>query len=174
MSLTYMAVQDDPTRLRACTGLDRAEFDRLCGTFALAWEEHRRTYHRAPESRKRALGGGRIGRFGTVEEKLFFLLFYFKTYPLQEVMGTIFAMRQSQVNEWVHRLGDGLHATLGVDAYLPERDPATLEAVLADCASRELLIDGPERPIQRPRDATRPRAAFRGKKRRTRRRTSSS
>lgn len=79
-------------------------------------------------------------------------------------MGTIFAMRQSQVNEWVHRLSDGLHATLGVDAYLPERDPATLEAVLADCASRELLIDGPERPIQQPRDATRPRAAFRGKK----------
>lgn len=172
MNLSYEAVKDDPTRLRACTGMDRAEFERLLATFVLAWDEHRLRHHRAPESRKRALGGGRTGRLASVEAKLCFILFYLKTYPLQEVMGTIFGMSQSQVNEWVHRLSDVVHATLDADHYLPERDPATLEEVLASCESREFLIDGTERPTQRSGDDTLQRRAFSGKKRRTRIKTS--
>jgi hypothetical protein len=172
MGLTYEAVKENPTRLRACTGIDREEFERLLPTFTLAWEEHRRTHHRPPESRKRALGGGRKSRLHSVEAKLFFILFYFKTYPLQEVMGSIFELSQSQVNEWVHRLGDVLLATLDGDRYLPERDPASLEELLAECESLEFLIDGTERPTQRPSDDTQQRQAYSGKKRRTRLRTS--
>lgn len=174
MGLTYEAVKEDPRRLRACTGMEREEFERLLPTFTLAWEEHQRTHHRAPESRKRAVGGGRKGHLRTVEAKLFFILFYFKTYPLQEVMGSIFGMSQSQVNEWVHRLGAVLLSTLGADRYLPERDPASLEEVLAECESLEFLIDGTERPRQRPSDESLQRQAYSGKKRRTRLRTSSS
>lgn len=174
MGLTYEAVKENPTRLRACTGMDREEFEGLLPTFTLAWEEHQRTHHRAPESRKRALGGGRKGHLRTVEAKLFFILFYFKTYPLQEVMGSIFGMSQSQVNEWVHRLGGVLLSTLDAERHLPERDPASLEEVLGECESLEFLIDGTERPTQRPSDESLQRQAYSGKKRRTRLRTSSS
>jgi hypothetical protein len=173
MGLTYETVKEDATRHRACTGLDRKEFERLLPTFELAWEEHRRSHHRAPESRKRALGGGRKGRLGSAEAKLFFILFYFKTYPLQEVMGLTFGMSQSQVNEWVHRLSSVLEAALGADCYLPERNPATLEELLSECESLEFLLDGTERPTQRSSDDTLQRQAYSGKKRRTRIKTSS-
>ncbi|MGQ9550549.1 MAG: transposase family protein [Roseiflexus sp.] len=106
--------------------------------------------------------------------KLFFILCSFKTYPLQEVMGSIFGMSQSQVNAWVHRRGAVLRSTLGADRHLPERDPASLEAVLAECERLAFLIDGTERPTQRPSDERLQRQAYRGKKRRTRLRTSSS
>ena len=172
MALTYEAVKENPTRLRACTGIDREEFERLLPTFTLAWEEHQRTHHRAPESRKRALGGGRKGHLRTIEARLFFILFYFKTYPLQEVMATLFGMSQSQVNEWVHRLGAVLLSSLGADQFLPERDPASLEVLLAECESLEFLIDGTERPTQRPSDDTQQRQAYSGKKKRIRIRTS--
>ena len=87
MSLTYETVKENPTQLRACTGMDRAEFEALIPAFTQAWEAHQQTHHRPLKSRKRALGGGRKGHLPTVEAKLFFILFYFKTYPLQTVMG---------------------------------------------------------------------------------------
>ena len=172
MVLGYELVKEDATRHRACTGIDRDEFERILPTFGLAWEEHRRTHHRAPESRKRRLGGGRKPKLASNEARLFFILFYIKTYPLQEVMGTLFALSQSQVNEWVHRLSEVLQAALGADLYLPERDPASLEQLLAECESLEFLIDGTERPTQRPSEDTLQRQAYSGKKRRTRIRTS--
>ncbi len=61
MGLTDEAVKEDPTRLRACTGIDREAFERLLPTFTLAWEEHQQTHQQAPESRNRAVGGGRKG-----------------------------------------------------------------------------------------------------------------
>ena len=81
-------------------------------------------------------------------------------------------MSQSQVNEWVHRLGAVLLATLERDQYLPERDPASLEEVLASCQSLEFLIDGTERLTQRPSDEQEQRQAYRGKKRRIHLKTS--
>lgn len=168
MMIAYDVVKDDPPRMRACTGLDREEFERLLPTFTLAWDEHQRTYHRAPTERKRAVGGGRKGRLATVEAKLFFILFYFKTYPLQEVMGTLFGMSQSQVHEWVHRLSAVLHTALAEDRYLPDRNPATLTELVTASDTLAFLIDGTERPRQRPSDDMLQRQAYSGKKRRTR------
>ena len=131
MRLRYDDVKDDPITLRAWTGMDRVEIEHILSSFELAWEEHRRTHHRPLPARKRALGAGRKSQVAATIDKLFFILVYFKTYPLQEVMATLFGMSQSQVNEWIHRLTAVLQATLTTDLYLPARDAATLEAVLA-------------------------------------------
>jgi hypothetical protein len=168
MRLSYNDMKDDPTELRAWTGMDRAEIEQLLPTFTLAWEEHRRTYHRAPSTRKRALGGGRKSHVRHLDDKLFFILVYFKTYPLQTVMATLFGMSQSQTNEWIHRLTAVLQATLDADVYLPARDAATLAEVLAACASYTFAIDGTERPTQRSTDDTIQEAHYSGKKKRTR------
>lgn len=85
-----------------------------------------------------------------LEDKLLFILVYFKVYPLQEVQGTLFGMSQSQANEWIHRLTTVLHATLQRDLHLPARDAATRKTVLAACESHSFVIDGTERPTQRP------------------------
>jgi hypothetical protein len=154
--------------------MDRAEIEQLLPTFEQVWEEHRRTHHRAPTARKRALGAGRPSHLGTTEDKLFFILVYFKTYPLQAVMGTLFDMSQSQANEWIHRLTGVLQTTLQTDLQLPARDAATLETVLAACTSYTFAIDGTERPTQRSSDDTIQQEQYSGKKKRTRIKTWSS
>ena len=66
--------------LRALTGLNRKAFEELKLAFEqeLVVEEAPR---RSQEQRKRAKGAGRKPRLETVEEKLMYILFYFKCYP---------------------------------------------------------------------------------------------
>lgn len=168
MRVRYDDMKNDPIKLRAWTGMDRTEIEHILPTFELAWDEHRRTHHRPPTERKRVLGAGRKSQLATTIDKLFFILVYFKTYPLQEVMATLFGMSQSQANEWIHRLSAVLQATLATDQYLPARDAATLAAVLAECENYTFAIDGTERPIQRSSDDVIQQQQYSGKKKRTR------
>lgn len=168
MILRYEAVVKNPERFLAFTGHTHEEFEQLLPSFEVAWEEHRSTHHRPVESRTRALGGGRRGRLHRLEDKLLFILVYFKVYPLQEVQGTLFGMGQSQAGEWIHRLTAVLQATLQRDLHLPARDAATLQAVLAECESHSFVIDGTERPTQRPGHDDVQRERYSGKKKRTR------
>lgn len=176
MRVRYDDMKNDPIKLRAWTGMDRTEIEHILPTFELAWDAHRRTHHRPPTERKRVLGAGRKSQLGagrksqlaTTIDKLFFILVYFKTYPLQEVMATLFGMSQSQANEWIHRLSAVLQATLATDQYLPARDAATFAAVLAECENDTFAIDGTERPIPRSSDDVIPQQPYSGKKKRTR------
>ena len=168
MQLRYEELLTKPERLLAWTGLTQEEIEQLQPSFAVAWEEHRKSYHRAPESRKRSLGAGRPGQLRRVEDKLLFILVYFKVYPLQEVQATLFGLSQSQANEWIHRLTAVLQAALQRELHLPARDPATLELLLAECESHSFVIDGTERPTQRPGHNAVQQERYSGKKKRTR------
>jgi len=162
--LSYEKVKNHPKRLRACTSLDVDEFEQLLPHFERAWNTYvKETFIRGQE-RQRKYGGGRKATLAKVEDKLFFILFYFKTYPLQEVMGLLFGLSQSQVNVWIHRLSMVLRMALGTAQHLPERDVANLEAVLAKCDGLEFMIDGTERRIQRPSDSQDQKKYYSGKK----------
>lgn len=104
------------------------------------------------KSRKRRSGGGRKPRLASMEEKLLFILFYYKVYPLQEVIAFLFDTSQGRVNEWIHTLSRVLQMALGEAQALPERDPTNLEQTLALCVSVDFIIDGTERRVQRPPD----------------------
>ena len=47
---------------------------------------------------------------------------------------------------------------------LPERRAANLETVLSACPSLEFIIDGTERPINRPKDKDKQKSHYSGKK----------
>jgi len=162
--LSYEKVKDHPTRFRACTSLDVEEFEQLLPHFERAWDAFVKETFIKGKERQREYGGGRKATLAKVEDKLFFILFYFKTYPLQEVMGLLFGLSQSQVNVWVHRLSKVLRMALGTAQHLPEREPADLEAVLAECEALEFMIDGTERRIQRPTDPQDQNKYYSGKK----------
>lgn len=98
------------------------------------------------------------------EDKLLFILVYFRVYPIQEVQGYLFGMSQVQTNEWVHRLSELLNEALGEKQQLPERRVANLEAVLSDCPSLEFVIDGTERPSNRPKEKQKQKRYYSGKK----------
>lgn len=134
--------------LRALTGLNCKAFDALLVTFSTLYEQMRQT-----QPRQRAVGGGRKARLRSTQEKLFFILFYFKFYPTFDLAGVIFDMHRSQAHEWMQRLQPILEEALGEKMVLPERKIDSIEAFLERFpAVKRLMIDGTEHPIQRPKD----------------------
>jgi hypothetical protein len=118
------------------------------------------------QPRQRQRGGGRTGALGSLEDKLVFILFYFKCYPVQTVQGYFFGMEQSQANEWVHRLTPILNRALGYERQLPARKTRDIRQGLSACPGLEFIIDGTERPIRRPTDKDKQRTHYSGKKKR--------
>jgi hypothetical protein len=148
--------------LRALTGLNRKAFEELLVAFSPLYEQ---TCHTQP--RQRAVGGGRKARLLGSQEKLFFILFYFKCYPTFDLAGIIFDMHRSQAHEWMHRLQPILEQTLGKKLVLPERKLDSIEAFLERFPEvKRVMIDGTERPIRRPQDPDAQKTNYSGKKKR--------
>lgn len=148
--------------LRALTGLNRKAFDALLDTFSPLYAQTRQS-----QPRQRAVGGGRKARLLSSQEKLFFILFYFKCYPTFDLAGIIFDLHRSQAHEWMHRLQPILEKTLGEKMVLPERKLDSIEAFLERFpAVKRVMIDGTERPIARPQDSQAQQSNYSGKKKR--------
>jgi hypothetical protein len=141
-----------PRVLRAFTSLDPEEFARLVIPFEKAWQDYINQHYIRKKSRKRRYGGGRKPHLVLIEDKLLFLLFYCKVYPLQEVLARLCGMSQGRANAWMYTLTPLLETALGEAQCLPERDPQHLEQVLALCVAVDCMIDGTARPTHRPTD----------------------
>ena len=149
------SIRQRPDQFLACTGLTVDEFDSLFHSFSHAWEEHRKkTYVNS--------GGGKP-KLPRVVDKLFFILFYYKVYPIQAAMGAIFGMSQSQACTWIHILSPVLNRALGIEKCLPERNPRRLKEALEACELHDFIIDGTERERQRPADPSEQKAFYGGK-----------
>lgn len=159
----YEKVKTKPRVFRSLTGLNPEEFDKLLISFTKAWEDFIQKNY-LDKKRKRAFGGGRKPKLSSIEDKLFFILFYFKIYPLQEVIAFLFDISQGQANEWIHKLSEVLNNSLDYENQLPERDAKNLEEVLDEHIELEFMIDGTERQIQRPKDNTKQKTFYSGKK----------
>src|SRR5947199_2044933 len=148
------------------TGLTQAEFDPLLQHFQYAWDQYVQQNYVDRDDRQRQYGGGRSElTLVNIEDKLLFILYYVKVYPLQEILAFEFGMVQSTANEWIQILSDVLKKALDHGEYLPERDPKQLETVLASETESMYGIDGTERPRQRPRDPAKQKHYDSGKKR---------
>ena len=101
--MQYTTLKKKPRSLRSLTGLSPSEFEALLPSFEAAWEGFvSETFER--KGRKRAYGAGRKAHLSQIDDKLLFILVYFRIYPTQEVQGYLFGMSQAQANDWVHRL----------------------------------------------------------------------
>jgi hypothetical protein len=150
--------------LRALTGMNRQAFDELCGVFDTVYREAILSDTRP---RQRARGGGRKARLESTETKLFFILFYYKCYPTFDVLGLLFDLERGRSNRWVHRLQETLEAALGEKMVLPERKLESIEQFLERFPDvKEIIIDGTERPVQRPKDEEKQKDHYSGKKKR--------
>src|SRR3989440_1979908 len=170
---SYHQVQEHPKLFLAMTGLTQAEFDPLLQHFQCAWDQYVQQNYVDRDDRQRQYGGGRSElTLVNIEDKLLFILYYVKVYPLQEILAFEFGMVQSTANEWIQILSEVLKRALGHGGYLPERDPKQLETVLASATESMYGIDGTERPRQRPRNPEKQKHYYSGKKKRTRSRIS--
>jgi hypothetical protein len=151
--------------LRAMTGLNRKAFNELLPSFAQAYGQSLNTPVRP---RQRALGGGRKATLETMADKLFYSLFYCKCYPTFDLASVLFHFDRSQAHEWAHRLLPILETALGQKLTLPERKLRSVEEFVERFPSvKRVMMDGTERPIQRPQDKERRKEHYSGKKRRT-------
>lgn len=150
--------------LRALTGLNRKAFDELCEVFSAVYQE---TLESDPKPRQRARGGGRKARLRSMGSKLFFILFYFKCYPTFDVLSFLFDLERGRANRWGHRLQALLETALGKKMVLPERKLESLEQFLERFPEvKTVILDGTERPVQRPQDAEKQKEHYSGKQKR--------
>lgn len=164
MELSYERAKKKPRAFLALTGLTVEEFEKLLKYFEKAWEEYVEKNYVEREGRERKYGGGRKAKLGTIEEKLFFILYYLKTYPLQEVIAMEFGLSQSQACEWIHRLSEVLKRALEEMKELPEREGKELAKRLEGEQEEVYGIDGTERRVKRPKDPEKQKKYYSGKK----------
>lgn len=165
--ITYAALSRKPRLLRCFTGLSPKALERLISAFRQAEEQafqHQEAQRKTPRQRQK--GGGRHLILSQSEDRLLFILFYFKFYPIQEVLGYFFGLSQPQANAWIYRLTPLLNTALGYEKQLPARKTHEVETVLAACEGLEFIMDGTERPIQRPKKPQRQKDYYSGKKKR--------
>ena len=165
MALTYDRLKEDAKRHLAFTGLTRKEYACLLSAFSKAGREMRLKQIGASKPRKRQPGAGRQPILVQEEDRLLFILFYLKTYPLQEVMGELFEMPTSTVNEWIHRLLPIVQQALDDLGVMPERNAGEFAQQQRErSGGKDIIIDGTERRRQRPKNKAKQTLHYSGKK----------
>jgi hypothetical protein len=158
--IKYDEARRKPRVFRQLTGLALEEFDQLLAAFQQAYDK---AY---PPAEGASGPGGRPPVLRTHADKLFFILFYFRHYPTQEVLAFLFGFSQGQACQWIHRLTPIVNQALGHELALPARSAADLTKLLKECSGLACIIDGTERPIRRPQDKDARRSDYSGKKKR--------
>jgi hypothetical protein len=156
---SYESAKQDKKTFLSLTSLSIKEFDRLCVAFSTAWDEFTQQAERDHSK------GGRDYVLETIEDRLFFILFYLKTYPLQTVLAYSFEISLGEANLLVHQLSQVLRMALKKDNFIPPRMTGDMLARLECEESQDYGIDGTERRIIRPGEVDVQRQFYSGKKR---------
>src|SRR5213078_4539431 len=150
--LIYNELKNKPREFLAATGLKLDEFEQLLPAFQTAYEK-KYPPHLTQEgkTRQRQSGGGATGALPKSEDKLFFILVYVKTNPLQTMHGLQFGLSQPPAHHWIHHLLPVVQQALRDRGYAPERDAARLGASpLLAASTPAFAIAGTERRRLRP------------------------
>lgn len=164
--LTYETLKERPREFLAATGLTHEEFARLLPAFAAAYAAlYPPDKTLAGTVRQRQGGGGAKGVLPRMADKLFFILVYQKTNPLQTLHGLHLGLSQPQAHYWIHHLLPVVQRALAALALAPERDARRVAtSPLTWEGAPDLALDGTERRRQRPTDPLQQRAHYSGKK----------
>jgi len=141
--------------LMAMTSLNASAFDELLVLFAAAWDD---------EIGRDPAKGARPPIIASMADRLLFILFYLKTYPLQEVIAYLFGMSQPQANFTIHQLSAVLNKAFDACGHKPARLTEEMLSRLERETPQDLAIDGTERRINRPVDDLGQRTHYSGKK----------
>jgi len=163
--IKYAELVKNPSLFQSFTGLHIEAFHKLLVAFEEVYEDDLAERDQQKEKpRQRQRGGGRTSQIPEIEDKLVFILVYFRFYPVQVLQGFLFGLSQPQANDWIHRLTPMLNAALGHEQQLPARRATDIETILVACPELEFMIDGTERPIRRPKDPEQQKLKYSGKK----------
>jgi hypothetical protein len=131
---SYESAKQNEKSFLSMTSLSVKEFDKLAITFDECWNEYTK------ENEKDIKKGGRPSILTSAVDRLFFILFYLKTYPLQEILAFSFEMSQAEANELIYKLSLVLKMALQKDGFVPPRLSDEIVADLKNEAPQTLLL----------------------------------
>jgi len=153
---------NNPRTIQAMLGISKIEFNNLLPLFELSVLEMNKSRSTA---HIRKFGGGAKGKLDAVDKKLFFILFYVKTYPTFDVLGAIIDFDKTNANKNTILLLNSLQKALGKKIVLPERKVNSLEELFKKFPEiKDVFADGLERPVQRPKKKKAQNKLYSGKK----------
>jgi hypothetical protein len=147
---------------KALTGLKVSEFENLVVDFAWNYKEYEA---KKKKKRVRKIGGGRNSRIESMEEKLFYVLWYMKTYPTFDLASFQVGFARSSACYWMHDLLPILEQTMRRKFVLPQRkisDPEEYFRLFPE--AKEVFVDAVERLKQRPSKKKSQQKTYSGKK----------
>lgn len=147
---------------KALTGLKVSEFENLIADFSYNYHEYEA---KRKKNRERKVGGGRNSKIETIEEKLFYILWYMKTYPTFDVASFQVGFARSSACYWMHGLLPILELVMKRKFVLPERKISSPEEYFRLFPeAKEVFVDAFERLRQRPKKKKSQQKAYSGKK----------
>ena len=153
-------------QFKAFTGLPEKVFNRLLPPFTQCLESARQQrYEKHRGQRRRRPGGGRKGTLLTPDLKLFFILFYLKTYPTFDVLGGFFDLSPAKAEENAIRLLPLLKQAQQRLHVVPHRHFKPISSNDQPTENKQkIIIDATERPFHRPHHARPQKHYYSGKK----------
>lgn len=150
--------------ISALVGISRLKFNSLAIAFAAAYLAIQQERLLSGEI-KQVPSGGPKGYLDTTEKKLFFILYYLKTYPTFDVLGFHFGFSSGHAHGHLTNLMPVLLRSLSHLGVLPARTPGTPEefAQLIEQYG-DIAIDGLECACVRPQNEELQEARYSGKK----------
>lgn len=133
----YIAARNSPSVFYALTGLHIYEFDYLNKTFC----------HFLPVNPST----GRPHTLAESAHKLFFILFYYRHYPIQQLAAIIMQVNQSQISRWIKFLSMPFQKATGKFIHKAHKKIHSLDEFKKVCPELTVVIDASERPIKTPK-----------------------
>lgn len=155
-----------PELFQYVIGISYSQFLNLLPKFSLALgrAENIKAYSK---KRLREVGGGRKSKLSDDYQKLFFILFYYKTYPTFRFAQILYNLYKRNIQLWVKFLAPVLFSTLGYELSLKVRKRISgFNLWLEEYPElSQFIVDCTERAIQRPKDNQIQQDYYSGKKR---------
>lgn len=145
-------------------GMNKAKFDALVKPFENAAQTLQKE-RVARKEIKQVRHGGAEGHLDTYEKKLFFILYYLKTYPTFDVLGFHFGLSGGHAHTHVNQFLEILQRALSDLNVLPERaaaPPAEFNKLIEKY--NDIAIDGMECACVRPQEDEEQERRYSGKK----------
>jgi hypothetical protein len=163
MSFTYQGLKHE-RQWKATTGLKATQFYRLSKDFGEKFEDIFGESLSARQDRS-----SQESAFRSYEDLLFFLLFSLKSGLTYDALGAVFGIDGSSAKRIQELHLPILKATLHSLGHMPKREFASvLEFQQFFESEEELILDGTEQRIQKPKGYERQKPFYSGKKKRTR------
>nr|WP_265040255.1 transposase [Wolbachia endosymbiont (group A) of Trypoxylon clavicerum] len=145
MSFSYYNMKKHPRNFRNITGLSIEEFEKVVEKVRSGWKKL--------EKQKKC--HGRRSKLPTLEDKLFCVILYYRTYITHRFLGCLFNVHNANVCRLLKR----------IEPLLAKKVTITKDRSMMPEKILKILADVTEQQIQRPEDSKKRKKSYSGKKR---------